>query len=96
MKVRYIEETGHCLTKGREYKVLREGGGRYIIKDDDGDEISALKHCFEIVETNNDRNAGRKKVPNGVVVRTTVPKQLIKEFKQLVKQWRIELQKENP
>ena len=47
------------------------------------------------VETNNDRNAGRKKVPNGVIIRVTVPKELIKDFKQLVKNWRVELQTKN-
>ena len=36
----------------------------------------------------NDRNAGRKKVPNGVIIRSTVPKELVNEFKQLVKNWR--------
>jgi len=41
----------------------------------------------------NDRNAGRKKIQNGVIIRVTVPKELIKEFKQLVKNWRVELQK---
>jgi len=95
MKVRYIEETGHCLTKGKAYRVLREGGDRYVIKDDDGDEISGLKHCFEVVEPNNDRGAGRKKIENGVIIRITVPKELVKEFKQLVKNWRVELQKKD-
>ena len=40
----------------------------------------------------NDRGAGRKKVPNGVIIRVTVPKELINEFKLLVKNWREELQ----
>ena len=88
MKVRYIEETAHELTKGKSYRVLREHVNRYVIKDNEGDEISALKHHFEIVETNNERNAGRKKVPNGVIIRTTVQKELVNEFKQLVKNWR--------
>jgi len=49
MKVRYIEETGHCLTNGKSYKVLREYDNRYKIKDDDGDEISGLKNCFKTI-----------------------------------------------
>ena len=93
MKVRFINKTNFCLTNGKSYKVLREYDNRYKIKDDDGDEINALKHCFEVVETNNDRDAGRKKIENGVIIRVTVPKELIKEFKQLVKNWRVELQK---
>jgi len=92
MKVRYIEETGHCLTNGKSYKVLRKYDNRYKIKDDDGDVISGLKHCFEVVEPNNDRGAGRKKIENGVIIRITVPKELVNEFKQLVKNWRVELQ----
>ena len=92
MKVRYINNTNFCLTNGKSYRVLREYDNRYKIKDDDGDEINALKHCFEVVETNNDRDAGRKKIENGVIIRVTVPEELVKEFKQLVKNWR-ELQK---
>ena len=95
MKVRYINNTNFCLTNGKSYRVLREYDNRYKIKDDDGDEINALKHCFEVVETNNDRDAGRKKIENGVIIRVTVPKELIKDFKQLVKDWRVELQKKD-
>jgi len=95
MKVRYINNTNFCLTNGKSYRVLREYDNRYKIKDDDGDEINALKHCFEVVETNNDRDAGRKKIENGVIIRVTVPKELIKDFKQLVKNWRVELQTKN-
>ena len=43
----------------------------------------------------NDRGAGRKKIQNGVIIRVTVPKELIKDFKQLVKNWRVELQTKN-
>ena len=95
MKVRYINNTNFCLTNGKSYRVLREFDNRYKIKDDDGDEINALKHCFEVVEPNNDRGAGRKKIENGVIIRITVPKELINEFKLLVKNWRVELQTKN-
>ena len=47
---------------------------------------------MKVVEPNNDRNAGRKKIENGVIIRITVPKELINEFKLLVKNWREELQ----
>jgi len=93
MKVRFINKTNFCLTNGKSYKVLQEYDSRYKIKDDDGDVISGLKNCFEVVEPNNDRGAGRKKIANGVVVRVTVPKELVKELKQLVKDWRDGLQK---
>ena len=93
MKVRFINKTNICLTKGKAYRVLREYDNRYKIKDDDGDVISGLKNCFEVVEPNNDRGAGRKKIENGVIIRITVPKELINEFKLLVKNWREELQK---
>ena len=93
MKVRFINNTNFCLTNGKSYKVLQEYDSRYKIKDDDGDVISGLKNCFEVVEPNNDRNAGRKKIENGVIIRITVPKELINEFKLLVKNWREELQK---
>jgi len=36
----------------------------------------------------NERGAGRKRVPNGVIIRVTVSKELVKEFKLLVKNWR--------
>ena len=95
MKVRFIAKTNIFLTKGKAYRVLREYDDRYKIKDDEGDVIRALKLCFEVVETNNDRDAGRKKVPNGVIIRVTVPEELVKEFKQLVKDWRDGLQKKD-
>jgi len=92
MKVRFIEETDNDLTKDKKYKVLADSEKYYLIKTDNGHEAARFKTRFEVVETNNDRNAGRKKVPNGVIIRVTVPKELIKDFKQLVKNWR-ELQK---
>jgi len=95
MKVRFINKTNFCLTNGKSYKVLQEYDNRYKIKDDDGDVISGLKNCFEVVEPNNDRGAGRKKIENGVIIRVTVPKELINEFKQLVNNWRVELQTKN-
>jgi len=49
MKVRFIEETADDLTKGKNYKVISESEKGYVIKDDEGDKISALKHHFEIV-----------------------------------------------
>jgi len=58
--------------------------------------VRYIEGSAKVVETNNDRNAGRKKVPNGVVIRFTVQKELVKEFKTKVNQWRIELQKKNP
>jgi len=95
MKVRYIKETNPSLTKGRKYKVISECERYYLIKDNDGDEEKKRKERFEVVETNNDRDAGRKKIENGVIIRVTVPKELIKDFKQLVKNWRVELQTKN-
>jgi len=49
MKVRCIEVTDPYLTKSRKYKVISECERYYIIKDDVGDEVSALKLRFEEV-----------------------------------------------
>ena len=49
MKVRYISETADDLTKGKKYKVIGGSENRYMIKDDNGNEVIRFKTRFELV-----------------------------------------------
>jgi len=88
MKVIFKGETTIFLTKSNKYKVISECDDHYLILDNYNIKTFVVKTRLEVFETNNERNAGRKKIENGVIVRVTVSKELVKEFKQLVKDWR--------
>jgi len=49
MKVKYISETADDLTKGKKYKVIGGSENRYMIKDDNGNEVIRFKTRFELV-----------------------------------------------
>lgn len=49
MKVKYIEETWHWLTRNRIYDVLDESGGSYRLKDDKKDIGWWDKFQFEVI-----------------------------------------------
>lgn len=57
MKVKYLEETGHYLTRNKIYEILDESGNSYKLKEDTGDNDWWLKSQFEVVTEEPDAKA---------------------------------------